>query len=187
MSQLNLQEKYDLLLHIVQESDLSEEDKLKGVKELFPRFDSSAKNDKLLTDYIIETYAHSRSLGLSTKDSAHNAGISTTLLNKSLYGENLSLERFMTLITSELYAQALMKKAQLSNIETKAKGDYRAAIAFLEKIYPEQYGAKVQIEDTSKNEPKYTAIEIARRIAFLLRKAVHDKKPTTIETINKLI
>jgi len=145
---MELREKYDLLIHTVKELNLSKPKQLAVVKELFPKFDSKiTDNDKLLTDYIIEAYSYSRSLGLSIEDSANSVKITSTLMHKLLSGEELSLDRFVSLIESEIYASAEMKVKHLKKLDTTADKtvDTKASISFLEKIYPTIYGPRATV------------------------------------------
>lgn len=147
---MDFKEKYDLMVHIVNESDLSTKDQLTGVAKLFPKFDqlqSHCHNDKYLTDYVIELYAYSRSLGMSVADSANSARISATLMKLMLDGVGLSIESFTKLAEAELYAASEMKRKHLSKLDQCADSDdgMKASIAFLEKIYPKQYGPRATV------------------------------------------
>ena len=180
MGNLSTIQKYDLLVHIIEESDLSNEEQLKGIINLFPKFiPGKSLNDKYVTDMIIEEYSYARSLGLSIQDSAHTASVSSSLMHKVLDGEGLSLNRFLALVKAELYAEALSKKKHLTNLsDVSDEKNYKASIAFLEKIYPKQYGAKLQIEDVTEDKPSASPMELARKIAFILNQA--DKQPEKI-------
>jgi len=145
---MELREKYDLLVHTVKESKLSKPKQLAVVKGLFPKFNATTSgNDELLTDYIIEAYSYSRSLGLSIEDAANSVKITSTLMHKLLSGEDLSLDKFVSLIEAEIYASAEMKVKHLKKMDlTSDKPDgMKASIAFLEKIYPKIYGPRATI------------------------------------------
>lgn len=161
MGSMEILEKYDTLIHIVKESRLPKDEQIKGITEMFPLFDNDKPyNDCLLTDFVWEQYAYSRSLGLSISDAAHVANISHVLIKKLLEGEGLSLEKFTKLIEGELFSVAEKKRKHLSNLDTDelGKDGVKASIAFLEKIYPKVYGPKstltYDVDDDIKREWK---------------------------------
>jgi hypothetical protein len=153
---MDTMQKYDLLLHIVEESGLSSKEQMKGIVKLFPSFDPNltnpaapAPNDHLLSDYKVEVYAYSRSLRMSILDSAHVAEMSEILIRQMLSGQGLSLPFFVKLVKAELYAEATMKNKHLKRLDQDAQsndGNLKALTTFLEKVYPEQYGQKAQLD-----------------------------------------
>jgi hypothetical protein len=159
---MNTADKYDIVVHIVRESDMPEEEMLRGVSELFPKFNNSNTHyDKRITDLVIEQYAYARSVGLSIEDSAHTAEISTILIRKVLMGEGLSLERFMALIEGELYAKSIMKRKHIANLDEASNSrNYQASIAFLEKMYPESYSPKSNVNLSAGQKENKWEIEV---------------------------
>ena len=133
---------------MVDESGMDEEEVLKGIKELFPDFgQSDIDTNHLFSDYAIEQYAYSKSLGMGTADAAHSANVTVLLMERWRKGIGLSLKNFVTLAKYELYSNAEMMKKHLTSLDTisSQKEDYRATVAFLEKVYPEKYGPKASI------------------------------------------
>ena len=147
--ELTQEQRYDLLLHIVRESSLSKSEKLKGIKELFPSFDAKGATPYVafITDYVLEEYAYARSLGLSVTHSAYSAHVSSTILHEALQGIKVSLDVFVKLAEAELYGQAEMKRKHLAKLDVSSEeGNYKSTIAFLEKIYPKEYGQKASLD-----------------------------------------
>lgn len=164
-SAMELREKYDLLIHTVKESNLSNSAKLQEVSKLFPKFNVKDKhNDGLLTDYILEAYAYARSLGLSIDDSANAINITGTLIKKLMEGEGLSLGKFVALVESEMYAAAEMKLKHLKKLDTSSDSSdgIKASISFLEKIYPDIYGPRATVtHDVDPSIKKKWELEIS--------------------------
>jgi hypothetical protein len=164
-SAMELREKYDLLIHTVKESNLSNSAKLQEVSKLFPKFNVKEKhNDGLLTDYILEAYAYARSLGLSIDDSANAINITGTLIKKLMEGEGLSLEKFVALVEAEMYAAAEMKLKHLKKLDTSSDSSdgIKASISFLEKIYPDIYGPRATVtHDVDPSIKKKWELEIS--------------------------
>lgn len=162
---MELREKYDLLIHTVKESNLSNSAKLQEVSKLFPKFNGKDKhNDGLLTDYILEAYAYARSLGLSIDDSANAINITGTLIKKLMEGEGLSLGKFVALVESEMYAAAEMKLKHLKKLDTSSDSSdgIKASISFLEKIYPDIYGPRATVtHDVDPSIKKKWELEIS--------------------------
>lgn len=144
---MELREKYDLLIHTVRETELPRKKQLEVANGLFPIFTDEGFCDHLLTDYVVEAYAYSRSLGLSVEDAANSVRVTATLINKLLQGEGLTLMKFVDLVEAETYAIAEMRVKHLKKIDkTSDNADgMKAAVAFLEKIYPEDYGPKALV------------------------------------------
>lgn len=164
-SAMELREKYDLLIHTVKESNLSNSAKLQEVSKLFPKFNVKDKhNDGLLTDYILEAYAYARSLGLSIDDAANAINITGTLIKKLMEGEGLSLEKFVALVEAEMYAAAEMKLKHLKKLDTSSDSSdgIKASISFLEKIYPDIYGPRATVtHDVDPSIKKKWELEIS--------------------------
>ncbi len=147
-------QKYDTAVHIVEESQLSLSDKLKGIAALFPEFDetqtqSNLHNDKHIGKYTLEKFAYARSVGMTVDDAAHAADKTSTVFNEMLEGKHLSLKTFIELIKTELFVAAEMRRKHLSNLDMASASDnYKATLAFLEKVYPELYSPKAIIDST---------------------------------------
>lgn len=167
-------DKYDLVVHILTEARLTDDERLAGVQKLFPLFTpESPHNDDLITDYIIEKFAYGRSVGMTVSNAAHSAEVSNTLMSQALAGVGLSTERFLSLVRAELYAMALCKRKHIANIgKASENGDYKASIAFLEKLYPADYGAKLVIDEPVKRQEANSTMELARKVAFVLQEAI---------------
>ena len=162
---MELLEKYDELIYLVKESNVPDPEKY--VVDLFPKFHpEDNSNDELLSDYVWEIYAYSRSLGLSIEDSAHAAQLSSVVLKKMLEGVGLSLEKFVLLAEGELFRAADMKRRHLSKIDDAAddKKGLQASIAFLEKIYPKSYSPKaaltLDVEDSVKRKWEVEVVNV---------------------------
>lgn len=120
------------------------------VVDLFPSFDptlSEGPYDLAIDDIFIEDYAEIRAVGLSAREAAHAAGISSALIDKLLQGEGLSLDRFVELAKAELFAEAEFKKTHFKNLKDAAAIEWRASIALLEKLFPEDYTPKLKVEN----------------------------------------
>ena len=152
--------KYDILLRTVNESEMSVEERDRAIVELFPDFGvGEAYNNKYLTDYVIENYSYNRSLGMTAKQAAHAAEVSSILIEEGLIGKGVSLERFMTLVKAELFATAIMRRKHLAIIDKEAtSGNLFAALKFLEKVHPDLYAEQpktiVKTEVTIRKSPE---------------------------------
>lgn len=169
--------RYDKVVHITQEADLSIEEQVVAIRELFPSFDPSHTiNDAYLSDYIIEQYAYGRSMGMDVEQSAYAAEISYTLITLCLDGLGLSLDRFLALIKAELFASATMRRTQLTIVTNAAKGgDSKSAALLMEKIWPEHYAKKLVIEEKDDPDSKRSDDELDSRIRSLLAE-IQEKK-----------
>lgn len=149
-----------MVIHLVEESQLPLAKVLHGVTELFPDFkpDLTTVTPQIptkfheLSDYQLEMYAYSRSVGLSIEEASHTASTSYTLLYRLLKGHDISLTNFVKLIKAELFAVAEMKRKHLSNLDDASDGNVKATIAFLEKVYPEKYSPKAIVDSHIHND-----------------------------------
>lgn len=152
MSTLNSQ--LDLLIHVVTEADLSDEERITSVRRMFPHFNPDPKThtfDKRLDDLALDLYAHRRSLGLSINQCAYALGMSSILLTALFEGKFISLNKFVKLAQAELFATSSFKQTHLRNIEEHSNADWRASIALLEKVLPEDYSPRAEISHTVSN------------------------------------
>ena len=163
---MDLTQKYDLLLHIVKESGFSIEKQIAGVQALFPSFDpNNTKNTEFINDYVLEQYAYAKSLGMTVQRCAHACGLSSILVNEALEGKGLDLASFLKVVEAELFATAEMRRKHLGALDKSSEdGTLKATIAFLEKIYPEDYGQKASLdlglgEDGNKWEIEVTHVD----------------------------
>jgi len=159
--------KYDLVINITSETDLSEEEQIREISSLFPSFDGlPGRNNELLSDYVIEQYAYARSIGMGMKEAAYAAEVSLTFIENCLNGEGLTLERFSALIRSEFVSKAQFRKEQLTTLsKASQEGDTKAAATLLEKIWPQHYVEKQQpsaVLAVVSNEKELTA-ELKKR------------------------
>jgi hypothetical protein len=179
MADLTLHQKYDILIHLIEESDETEESRLLRIQELFPKYNpENPYNEEHVDEYVIFKYSEARSLGMSVSDSAHSAEVSEKLMLKASEGEGLTLPTFLQFAKAELYSAAMKLREHLVRIGSGDKG-YKASLALLEKMYPDQYGAKVTVNDEASAAVASSNMEVARRLSFILTKAMHTGKSTT--------
>jgi hypothetical protein len=77
------------------------------------------------------------------------------LFNEALFGVKVSLATFVNIAKAELYGQATMKRKHLGKLDTaSADGALKGTIAFLEKIYPREYGQKASLELSANDDFK---------------------------------
>lgn len=174
-------DKYDELLHRLHESPLlSEEQLLNRVQELFPQFNpdpSTHHHNKQLTPYVIEQYAHSRSLGLSIANAAHTAEVSGHTMKEALSGKYVSLQKFGELVKAELFAKAETLQTHLKKLAAVSEsGNYKATMAFLEKVFPEDYTPKSEIK--GKIEHTFNDEEIKDEMSSRIRKVKANEAGT---------
>ena len=120
-----------------------------AVSDLFPAFNNKGDNDKYLTDYQLEEFGYCRALGLSLKDTAYRLQMSFVKLQSLMSGEGLSLDKFVELVKRELFAKSELKQRLLRDIEqSSGTTNWKTSLALLEKLYPEEFGAKTsKVED----------------------------------------
>lgn len=179
--------KFDQLIHYVNESDLSPDEVLAQVIELFPLFDpnSDCYNDKHLSDYNIDLYYYNRSLGLPVVEVANSINLTATLLSKLFLGERVSLTKLVNLAQAEVFALAGQKATHLSMLE-KTEG-INGNVTFLEKAFSAQYGDRKQIDINSgfgakeDNQWNVTIHHVENKIAEASDIAELKRKETTGE------
>ncbi len=136
----NIYNKYDKLVNICFESNLNDEEIFKQAQALFPKLSNNPEewvNDEYITEYTIEMYAYSRGLNVSEKDAAHSAEISFALMQDVLLGIGIPLEKFVKLVSAELFISSELKVKHLKNLESdEGKG---ASKQFLETVFPKEF------------------------------------------------
>lgn len=127
------------------------EDLVARVLEIFPDFNPNNNSlDEYVTDYTMEVYSFNRSIGLSVAECAHQLEYPGKLFEKMLTGTGLSLLKLKQFAESEVFAMSSLKAKHLKNLEGLSNGsDWRASVAFLEKVFPEDL-------NKSDNESAYT-------------------------------
>jgi len=138
--------KFDKLLYKAVESDTPKEEVVEWVCANFPMFDpdSDCYNDQYLSDYYLDKYAHSRSLGLPVVEVANSIELSAELFSKIYFGYRVSLDALIRLAKAEIFAIAQMKARCLDNLQSQ--GGLQATLAFLEKAFSDRYGDRKQID-----------------------------------------
>lgn len=140
----------DEIYYILNEAPLkTPNDRIEALKNSFPdiKVNESGHNDKYVDDVFVESYAYSRSLGLSMADAAYTAEISFTLLRKLFLGEGLSIDNYAKLIEAELCAAPRQKLTLLRRMERTSESSIDTTVKLLEKAYPKDYGSKAVIEE----------------------------------------
>lgn len=139
--------KFDKLVYIATEADLTLEEVHTEVTNLFPAFkpDQDYFNDKFLREIDIDRYVLQRSLGLSIVEVVTAIGYSATLFSKIFQGEQVSLERLVALAKGEIIARSRNKAYHLDIINKKKDG-VASSVTFLEKAYSKQYGDRLALD-----------------------------------------
>lgn len=171
------EERYDKLLFIVDEFGESKQ-AIADIQKLFPKFDpKNNTNDSKLSDFVIEQYAYSRSLGMDVAQAAYAAELSNIFIESCLEGYKLSLEVFLKLVKAERFAAAKMRREQLTILTQAAKdGDTKAAVTLMEKVWPKIYAKKLVIEEEEDPTGKWTDEELDSRIRALIADIGNERR-----------
>jgi len=144
----------DALLYYLFDADLTAEQK-ESVKQTFTGgrkspSDIHKNSGKLVTEDFCARYGRLRALGLRAEDAAIAMNISSYRLAALLRGEGLSEKSHEMLLRAEAYGDVALKTQCLKTIDKSLrKGEWKAAIALLEKKFPEEYGRKLEVNSTS--------------------------------------
>jgi hypothetical protein len=135
-----LRERYHAVDYVMESSTLSRDYKVAKITRLFPDFNDDASEDEFMSEFTIDQYYYSRSLGMSLKDAAMTIEVSYLRIAGFLVGRRLSLEKFYALIKAELRALPSLKQKLLRQLERQgtagngASNELSAALALLNKL-----------------------------------------------------
>lgn len=139
--------KFDQLIYITCEAEVSEEDIVDITTKLFPKFNpnlTTYHNDQFLTPYNLDMYSYYRSLCLPIGEAAAAVGLSATLMEEIFEGDKVSLSVLIDLAKAEVFAKAQLKVSHLRNLEQNKGKDTKLQLAFLEKVF--DYGDKSKLQ-----------------------------------------
>lgn len=178
MTDLTNDNRYDELIYLVDEIEITPKEQLKRVKKIFPEFKGKAIRDARLSDYVIEKYTYARSIGMGVQQSAYAAEVSQKFIETCLEGKDLSLERFILLVKKEIFAAAQLRQKQLRVLtDAASNGDTKAAITLIEKIWPKHYAKKLVTEDQTPPESKLSDDELDSKIRSVITKIQDEMSP----------
>lgn len=114
------------------------------------------KNSALVDARFIERYGQLRALGMDQHDAATMLGITSFRLEELLAGDGLSDDVHQALLFADTLGAVQLKYTCLSTIRNAVElGDWRAAVAMLEKQFPDRYGKRLAID--SKMDAKWSS------------------------------
>lgn len=104
------------------------------------------KNSSLVTSDFCAQYAQYRALGLQQRDAAAMLGITVFRLESLLRGDDITEAQHRMILNAEASADASMKARCLQVIDNAVEGgNWKAAVAMLEKRFPQDYGRKLEV------------------------------------------
>lgn len=170
-------ERIELIYYFMYERalPLSRDDIIRAIaRALGLSVDVKFKQDIYLQQ--VKDYFIARSLGLDMKDAAGHIGITKRRLLYSFAGIGIPVDVHRRLLEAEIHADASAKYVAVQTLfEVIQERDYRAAVAFLEKRFPSQWGAKAQetkiinningiVTDSTVEQKALQAIEKLKKI-----------------------
>lgn len=157
-----LTERYDTLLHSVCESPCSQEELSTRATELFPEFNPDPSTHiykDVLSPFKIESYGYYRGLGMDQRSAAYASELTNTVINEALTGKGIDLFVFTELMKIELFSQVKSAAKHLRALDQSMEKN--AAVTFLEKVFPQQYGPKSQLSlETGKGKGAKWEVEV---------------------------
>lgn len=145
------QVRVSAMLHYMHETTLSDEQRAFAHEVFFggEAERKSYENGFQIDSLFLERYAEYRTLGLSQAECALLLGITPQRLLSFFQGEGLSRQQHKFLLRAEALGDIQLKaetlQAVVDAIKANSKDSWRAAIAFMEKRWPDQYGKKVEM------------------------------------------
>lgn len=144
----------DGLLYYLFETDFSSSEK-DLIKDLMLKRKNAPgafkkSNAKLVDDDFCTRYAQMRAIGLSQTDAAALLGISLRRLESILAGDGISDYHYEKLLSFERRGDIALKEKCLQTIDNAiGNGNWKAAMAMLEKRFPDEYGKRIEVKSNS--------------------------------------
>ena len=183
-------EQVDTLLHYLFEKEITSEEREQVIKSLCKTSEKGrykkANKDLVTSDFASE-YASLRSLGLSSKDAAACLRITPQRLNGILRGNGLTPEQHEMMLLAERSADADFKRMHLRIIKEAAEcGKWQASVALLEKVYPNEYGKRMDVTNNtvvrmSSSECEEMAVNAQRDLARIRAQRKESENDAELE------
>lgn len=149
------EQQVDNLLDIVYNRGLTDVEKDIVLQAVLPNNEAHRKflarldGNAIINNKFCQLYGNYRALGLTQKDAARLCGITYARLLCFLSGAGLSKSKHMLLLEAEQKSIARFKYNNFKLLhEAAEEGQWRAAVALLEKVLPEEYGPRMDVRST---------------------------------------
>lgn len=128
------------------DQNLTPEEKAYVLDRLLPlgQRDNAASNAQLVDEEFLAKFFVYRTTGLSIKDTTTLLGITPSRMQSLVLGHGLDDEQHKKLLKVINTADASCKLTHLNVIMEAAQTNWRAALAFLERRYPDEFGRTVK-------------------------------------------
>ncbi len=143
----DLSARTESVYHYLHEQSLTTEEKAYIIDRLMPRRNTYVQtNESLVTESFIEDFFAYRSMGMNLRDTASLLNVSYKRLEELLCGVGLTEGQHKRLLARAIRADAMCKYTHLDVVTQASKaGDWKAALALLERKYPDEYGLKQKV------------------------------------------
>ena len=144
-------QQIDYILDAIYGRTLSEDERAVLLNEIMPPADEQQArgNAELVTTDFAQKYANCRAMGLTQADAARYCGVTPSILASMLLGFGLTAKQHELMLLAEHDAKARFIYKNLSVLNAAAQsGKWKAAVALLEKVHPEEYGRRMAVHNS---------------------------------------
>lgn len=149
---LPLDKRAKSLQFYLHDSALTEDEKVELTAALLA--DIPARDAGRFTPGMVKDFENARALGMSMADTAAYLGISLERLECVLAGKDIAPGLHKQLLQANMRAEAKCKKSLLTCVFTSAEEDWKAALAVLERRYPEEWASCKRYDIQTKQSVK---------------------------------
>lgn len=144
-------QQIDYILDAIYGRTLTDDERATLLCEIMPYASPrlSGGNADLVTSDFAQKYANCRGMGLTQADAARYCGITPSILASMFRGEGLSKKQHNMILTAEHDSKARFIYRNLKVMHDAAQdGKWQAALALLEKVHPDEYGRRVEVNNS---------------------------------------